>query len=273
MKNRNAFTLIELLAVIAIIGLLAGLLIPLVNNVRDKALEIKSASNLRQLATANLAYLADHGTFAPNADRYDRTHWHGRRNGGTFDGSGGYLSPYLDEGGVRMCPVLEDWLDDSEGASFDEGTGGYGYNATYIGGRPDRINYRYPRGTPRNEMKRWIEMGNIPGNVPNPSQTVMFTSTAIVRGGGIVETGNSVPYRHLSRSGLGQHATPTVHFRFNGRAAVAWADGHVTFEEPNNASNDHNVYGGDNDEFNLGWFGPTEWNGYWNPRYEQQVPY
>ncbi|MEY4488304.1 MAG: hypothetical protein RIQ79_812 [Verrucomicrobiota bacterium] len=48
----SAFTLIELLTVIAIIGILAAIIIPTVGRVRAKAASTKSASNLRQLGIA-----------------------------------------------------------------------------------------------------------------------------------------------------------------------------------------------------------------------------
>ncbi|WPJ96316.1 prepilin-type N-terminal cleavage/methylation domain-containing protein [Coraliomargarita algicola] len=59
-KGTAAFTLIELLAVLAVIGILAAILIPAIGNVRERAQETKCSSNLRQLALASVAYASDH---------------------------------------------------------------------------------------------------------------------------------------------------------------------------------------------------------------------
>lgn len=64
-RSRAAFTLIELLAVIAIIGILAGLLIPVVGNARDRARAVECQSNLRQVHVALLLYLQDHKDLLP----------------------------------------------------------------------------------------------------------------------------------------------------------------------------------------------------------------
>ncbi len=56
----NAFTLIELLTVIAIIGILAAIIIPVTAKVRNKARGMQCLSNLRQLQTANILYAEEH---------------------------------------------------------------------------------------------------------------------------------------------------------------------------------------------------------------------
>ncbi len=63
--RRGAFTLIELLTVIAIIGILAAILIPVVGAVRESARASQCTSNMRQIGQGLLMYVSDNDGFAP----------------------------------------------------------------------------------------------------------------------------------------------------------------------------------------------------------------
>jgi prepilin-type N-terminal cleavage/methylation domain-containing protein/prepilin-type processing-associated H-X9-DG protein len=64
-RAHRAFTLIELLTVIAIIGILAAILIPTVGAVRNQATTTRCASNLRQIGQAALIYVPENKGYLP----------------------------------------------------------------------------------------------------------------------------------------------------------------------------------------------------------------
>jgi prepilin-type N-terminal cleavage/methylation domain-containing protein len=73
--HRSAFTLIELLTVIAIIGILAAIIIPVVGRVRDSARASVCASNLRQLSFAMNMYANDNKDHYPLQSNGGTTTW------------------------------------------------------------------------------------------------------------------------------------------------------------------------------------------------------
>ena len=81
--NRRGFTLIELLVVIVIILILAAILFPVFVSAREKARQVRCASNLKNIGVALVMYISDYNDVpdewwtADNGDIVggDRSHW------------------------------------------------------------------------------------------------------------------------------------------------------------------------------------------------------
>ncbi len=65
MTTRRAFTLVELLVVIAMVGILAALLLPALGRARDQARRAECSGNLRQVGQAFHLYADDHADGLP----------------------------------------------------------------------------------------------------------------------------------------------------------------------------------------------------------------
>jgi type IV pilus assembly protein PilA len=63
MKDQKGFTLIELMIVIAIIGILAAIAIPQFNAYRKRSYNSSAVADLRNAATAQEAYFVDESTY------------------------------------------------------------------------------------------------------------------------------------------------------------------------------------------------------------------
>ncbi len=260
-QSQKAFTLIELLIVVAIIAILTSILIPALGLARSQARSVVCYSNLRQLSMANNGYVAE------NQDRYviaaadiagDNFHrWHGVRTdlNEPFESRKGPLANYLSDGQVKHCPQHVEFRHrDPWDWDFEDGCGGYGYNMTYLGsliwtGKP---------------FHQACQSSSKAGQVKYPSETVMFADTAMAK------MDNDVPYFleysfaeppfFIGSDGKPMthwYASPSIHFRHLDRANVAWADGHVDGHTmvPSDLSN---VYGVKSSEIMLGWFAPLD---------------
>lgn len=241
---------------VSMVALLALLILGVVHRARRGADTAQSMANLRTLAAANIAYLGEVGRYAPADDKRNLRRWHGGRRSvdEKFDPAGGFLAPYLGKSRcITPCPLFRDMLSGAD--TFEDGTGGYGYNAAYIGGTPGG---------------KWSADGTresaLAAHVPQPAATVMFASTAYARAKGLQEYPYAEPpFWDFGKGASGSRPSPTVHFRFGGKALVAWCDGHVTAEPPVERPAGTNPHGGNVEGKNLGWFGPDENNGFWNP--------
>jgi prepilin-type N-terminal cleavage/methylation domain-containing protein len=99
MRNRRAFTLIEILVVIGIIVILAAVLLPMVTRSRRQAQDIRTAADMQSIGTALEAFKQDHGD-------YPRTE-PGSMNTG-FAMLGRYLYGPLGDGAAPPAPPPTD---------------------------------------------------------------------------------------------------------------------------------------------------------------------
>jgi len=205
----QAFTLIEALAVISLIGILAALLFPVFARARAKGRQTTCLSNLKQLGVGTLLYAQDYderiypyevnGPSGPG-DRYTWEYYTDYSSLHSNDYSRGLLFPYVKDARVFICPDAVSFAGTVGGNS-----GSYGLNAylidTYIGGTS--------------------ATGIALSQAQAQAQTVLIADTAQVIDGKMY--GDDILKSIYGRD---------VHGRHNRMAEVVWLDGHVKAMKP-----------------------------------------
>lgn len=92
MLPRRGFTLIELLVVVAIVSILAAILFPVFQSVRENARRTTCSSNEKQLALGVLLYAQDFDEDLPPTQAVDGTLWPD------------LINPYVKNAQIRVCP-------------------------------------------------------------------------------------------------------------------------------------------------------------------------
>ena len=216
--GRPAFTLVELLVVVAIIAILASLLLPALARGRTSAQRIRCISNLHQLGIATHLYWDDNASacfrYGGSLTNGGRLYWFGWMSEGpegtrSFDPEPGALFPYLQARGFELCPSFTIGIDvklKASSASF-----GYGYNlALSAPAQKPPVNAAH---------------------LPHPDRTALLGDAAQVntfqapasRDNPMLEE-----WYYLDTSTM----QPNGHFRHTERGQVAFTDGHAGLERP-----------------------------------------
>jgi prepilin-type N-terminal cleavage/methylation domain-containing protein/prepilin-type processing-associated H-X9-DG protein len=210
--GRPPFTLIELLFVVAIVGILVGIMLPTL--IRSKAQARKTAclSNLKQLYLATKMYSDDYKTF-PSARRSigvdAKSYWCAEYDGSKVDPLTGLLYPYFQNRYLLLCPEFTVGctpMDPEYGPACS-----YGMNGEYVGGDPGKADPL--SGEPAR-----------PEDIADPSRTLLLMDAAEAQGTALAESFLFwAEYSYFS----GASQSALSHYRHSSLAAGSFCDGHA----------------------------------------------
>ena len=222
-KNRNAFTLIELLATIGILTVLCSVAAPAVWGAYKTSSLAVSANNIRQLAVGGAAYLSDNNyrfwPYLTRTESGDDVYWFGLEPAGqkgrpegerVIDMQAGSLGGYMPR---TMVP------DPSFGFTGKPFKPKYKFG--YIG-----VAYNVHLAGEKNGKASWLTVPAGPQplsywDIKKPAETVVFATSAQIypfSNDALIEEFYGIDQKEV-----------TVHFRHNGQAMVSFADGSCGF--------------------------------------------
>jgi len=219
-RHAPGFTLVELLTVIAIMSILAGILLPTLSFARKRAWRASCINNLRQIGTAFQLYVNDFNDYVPPlVDNTFSVYWFGRRVAADqpIRRQDGALYRYLrNTGDIEICPSFAGYVP----LGVEPATS-YGYNYYFLS----------PFGGP----PTWAPVPIKFTQVEAPARTIAFADSARDYNGVLEENWYLDPPEWFGAP----NPFYFVHFRHGGFANVLFCDGHVQSMGPGIGPNEN----------------------------------
>ena len=147
---RFGFTLVEILVVVAIIGILIALMLPAIQAARESARKSQCANNLKQIGLGIHGYLDNHKAFPPG---YTSKVLPNHDDGGPGWSWGAKIMPFIEE------VQLHDQIDYEASLRGDRIRGGAAHFAfRYLSAPRTKCSNRsstFPRRVPRSSSAEW----------------------------------------------------------------------------------------------------------------------
>ncbi len=218
-KLNKGFTLIELLVVIAIIGILAGILLPVLSRARESARKTQCASNVKQIGMGLIMYANENNEQFPTSTT------------GSMASLVLLFPDYVSDPRTFNCPsdtsvTITTNAKIAEGTAFKKNQSSYGYDGNHTQASEADVALLADRPTNNDS--------NLPtsANSPNHGGTVNAYSTADVAGRGqnIVYVDGHVEFVITEKAGWYDGSDPPVRDDIYADDTTADTDSYITHD-------------------------------------------